>query len=371
MISPMHALLLIFVLVTLVAAADLYKVLDVDRSASEQDIRKAYKRLSRKYHPDKNKSPGAEDKFVEIAHAYEVLSDSQKRQIYDRYGEEGLKAHEGGQQQANPFDMFSNFFGQRAEQTRRGPTSLTEFEVQLSDIYTGASIDFMIKKQILCDHCRGSGAASDGDIHTCTGCGGSGVKVVKQQIFPGMFAQSQVTCNECHGRGKIIKKICPHCGGSKVVDHTAHLTLEVEAGMPEGHEVVFEGEGDESPDWEAGDVVLRVRSRKEKGGWKRKESSLYWKETIGIDEALLGFDRNLTHLDGHTVRLLRQGVTQPGFVQKIEGEGLPIHQRHEAFGDLFVEYNVVLPIEISSQTKKKLLEAFHGMGSTHPGSDEL
>jgi len=187
----------------------------------------------------------------------------------------------------------------------------------------------MIKKRILCDHCRGSGAASDSDIHTCTGCNGAGVKLVKQQIFPGMFAQSQVTCNECQGRGKVIKKACPHCQGSKVVDHTAHYTLDITAGMPEGHEVVFEGEADESPDWEAGDVVLRVRSKKEMGAWRRKETSLYWKESIGIDEvrlvkfspwtelnsrpqALLGFERNLTHLDGRTLTLERKGVTQPG-----------------------------------------------------------
>jgi DnaJ-related protein SCJ1 len=142
----------------------------------------------------------------------------------------------------------------------------------------------MIRKRILCDHCRGSGAASDSDIHQCTGCGGSGVKIVKQQIFPGMYAQSQVTCNDCGGRGTVIGKQCPHCQGQKVLDHSAHYTLEIPPGMPEEHEVAFEGEGDESPDWEPGDVILRVRSRKEKGGWRRKESSLYWKETIGIDE---------------------------------------------------------------------------------------
>lgn len=201
-----------------------------------------------------------------------------------------------------------------------------------------------------------------------------------------MFAQSQTSCNECGGRGKVIVKQCPHCQGNKVVDHTAHYTLEVTQGMPEGHEVVFEGEGDESPDWEAGDVVLRVRSRKDKGGFRRQESSLYWRETIGIDEvrylvaaglcyahrdnrqALLGFDRNLTHLDGHVVRLVRKGVTQPGivnnfrscrslslaagFVQTIEGEGMPLPENHNLHGDLFVEYNVVLPIEISSTTRR-------------------
>ncbi|KAF8896370.1 hypothetical protein BD779DRAFT_1433142 [Infundibulicybe gibba] len=361
--------LAIFLLAALVSAADLYKVLDLHRSASEKDIRHAYKKLSRKFHPDKNKQPGAEDKFVEIAHAYEVLSDPTKRQIYDRHGEEGLKAHEGGQNQANPFDMFQNFFGgHQSQQVRRGPSSLTEFEVQLGDIYEGANIDFMIKKRILCDHCRGSGAASDGHIHKCSSCNGSGVKVVKQQVnIPGNVAQSQVTCNDCGGRGTIIAKKCPHCDGQKVVDHTAHYTLEVTPGMPEGHEVVFEGEADESPDWEAGDVVLRVRSRKEKGGWRRKESSLYWKETIGIDEALLGFERNLTHLDGHVVQLIRTGVTQPGFVQTIKGEGMPVFQQ-SAHGDLFVEYNVVLPVELPPQTRRKLAEVFQTSG---PAYDEL
>ncbi|KAJ6505973.1 hypothetical protein DFH09DRAFT_1251868 [Mycena vulgaris] len=375
---PAFLLVVLFLVFDLALAADLYKILDIHKSASEKDIRHAYKKLSRKFHPDKNKDPGAEDKFVEIAHGQNAFP-SRKRDIYDRHGEEGLKAHEGGQHQANPFDMFSNFFGghQQQQQTRRGPSSSTEFEVELSDIYKGASIDFMIKKHILCDHCRGSGAASDGDIHSCSGCGGSGVKLVKQQIFPGMFAQSQVTCNECGGRGKIIAKKCPHCDGNKVMNnihnsgfmltasprsliHTAHYTLDILPGMPEGHEVVFEGESDESPDWEAGDVILRIRSRKNKGGWRRKEM-------LTLQQALLGFDRNLTHLDGHIVRLQRKGVTQPGFVQTIEDEGMP-HFEKPTYGDLYVEYNVVLPIEISPQTRRKLAEAFHTTGSGH---DEL
>ncbi|KZP23784.1 DnaJ-domain-containing protein [Athelia psychrophila] len=366
-------LILVLVLVGLVTAADLYKALEVPKSASEQEIKKAYKRLSKKYHPDKNQAPGAEDRFVDVAHAYEILSDATKRQIYDRHGEEGLRAHEGGQQHSNPFDMFSNFFGggqQQQQQARRGPTSLTEFEVNIADMYKGSSIDFMIRKRILCDHCRGSGAASDRDIHQCSGCGGSGVKLVKQQIFPGMFAQSQVTCNDCSGRGTVIKKLCPHCKGEKVIDHTAQYTLEVIPGMPEEHEVVFDGEGDESPDWEAGDVILRVRSKKEKGGWRRKETSLYWKETIGVDEALLGFDRNLTHLDGHIVRLKREGVTQPGYVQVIEDEGMPVFEGPGA-GNLFVEYNVVLPVQLSLDVRRKLAETFHPESSDRPGQDEL
>ncbi|KAI0077903.1 DnaJ-domain-containing protein [Panus rudis PR-1116 ss-1] len=359
-------------LCVLVSAADLYKTLDLARSASEKDIRAAYKRLSRKYHPDKNKDPGAEEKFVEIAHAYEVLSDPKKKQIYDQYGEEGLKAHEGGQTpHANPFDIFQSFFGGHpGQQVRKGPTSISDFEVSLADVYTGASLDFMIKKRILCDHCRGSGAASSADIHTCPACGGAGVKIVRQQIFPGMFSQSQVSCNECGGRGKIIKRVCPHCKGSKVLDHTQHYNLEVPKGMPEGFEIVYEGEGDESPDWESGDVIMRVRTKKERGGFRRKESNLYWKETIGVDEALLGFEHTLTHLDGHKVQLKRTGVTQPGYVQTIKGKGLPIFNGN-GYGDLFIEYNVVLPKSLSPEMKKRVAEAFHGNGKGSPTKDEL
>ncbi|EJF64934.1 DnaJ-domain-containing protein [Dichomitus squalens LYAD-421 SS1] len=368
-------LFLVLSLVLLVHAADLYKVLELSKSASEQDIRKAYKKLSRKYHPDKNKEPGAEEKFVEIAHAYEVLSDSTKRQIYDRHGEEGLKAHEGGHQHhANPFDMFQSFFGgggYGGHQVRKGPTSTSEFEISLADIYTGASIDFMVKKRILCDHCRGTGAASSSDIHECKACNGQGVRIVRQQIMPGMITQSQVTCNECGGRGRVIGKKCPHCNGNKVMDHTQHYTLEVPKGAPEGHEVVFEGEADESPDWEPGDVVIRIRSKKERGGWRRKESGLYWKETISIEEALLGFERNLTHLDGHIIELQRHGVTQPGYVQTIKGEGMPIFDTPSEHGDLYVEYNVVLPTEISPETKKRLHAAFHPEATGSHPTDEL
>jgi len=195
---------------------------------------------------------------------------------------------------------------------------------------------------------------------------------VKQQIFPGMFAQTQVTCGDCGGQGKVVKKVCPHCRGLKILDHTTHLTLEVEKGCPEAHEIVFEGEADESPDWEAGDVVLRVRSRKDQGGFRRKETSLYWTETIGIDEALLGFEHELIHLDGHNVTLSRKGVTQPGFVDVIKGEGMPVFGR-DSHGDLYVEYKVVLPLELSPKTRKKLERAFNGdySGDKEGVRDEL
>ncbi|KZT72994.1 DnaJ-domain-containing protein [Daedalea quercina L-15889] len=364
--------LCVVLLAVLVEAADLYKALELSKSASEQDIRKAYKKLSRKYHPDRNQDPGAEEKFIEIAHAYEILSDPEKRQIYDRYGEEGLKANEGGRQHANPFDIFQSFFGggfSAQQQVRRGPAAHFDVEVTLEDVYTGANIDLPVRKRILCDHCRGSGAASSGDIHTCPACNGAGVQIVRQQIMPGMYSQTQVTCSQCGGRGSIITRKCPHCGGAKVLEHTQVYALEVPAGAPEGWEIILEGEADESPDWEPGDIVLRIKSRKDKGSWRRKESSLYWKEVIGVDEALLGFERNLTHLDGHIVHVKRDVVTQPGFVEVVKDEGMPIHNHEHSHGDLFIEYAVVLPAEVSPEKKRQLLKVFRGTEDGH--KDEL
>jgi len=359
--------LVLLLCVILASAADFYKVLDIDKSADEATIKKAYRKLSRKYHPDKNKEPGANEKFVEVARAYEVLSDQEKRGIYDRYGEDGLKQHEGGQGAANPFDIFS-MFGRQQEQTRRGPTTTSDFEVSLEDIYKGAEIDFMINKNILCDHCRGSGAASDSHIQKCSVCDGSGVQITRQQMFPGMVVQGQTTCTRCGGKGKVITQHCPHCSGQKVRPHTQHYTLMVPVGAPEGHQVMYENEGDENPEWEAGDVIVRIRSRKKNGGWRRKESSLYWTEVIGIDEALLGFERNLTHLDGHVVQLKRTAVTQPDFVQTIKEEGMPIFQGY-GHGDLYVEYNVVLPTQLAPEVRKKLEDAFKG--KRNGGKDEL
>ena len=121
-------------------------------------------------------------------------------------------------------------------------------------------------------------------MHTCPACNGAGVQVVRQQIMPGMYSQSQVTCSRCGGRGSIVTRACPHCNGAKVLEHTQVYAVEVPQGAPEGWETVLEGEADESPDWEPGDIVLRIKTRKDKGSWRRKESSLYWKETIGVDE---------------------------------------------------------------------------------------
>ena len=169
-----------------------------------------------------------------------------------------------------------------------------------------------IPRKQICDECDGSGARSPADIHKCPSCEGRGVRLVRHQLGPGMFQQVQMQCNDCSGRGQRIKHVCPACHGHRIVDGVAELTLPIDRGMPEGAEVLFPGEADESPDFAAGDVVVRVRSKKVVGGLVRKEANLYWRETLSVAEALLGFRKTVIGLDGHEIELKREGVTQPG-----------------------------------------------------------
>ncbi|GAA5901279.1 hypothetical protein JCM5296_005312 [Sporobolomyces johnsonii] len=342
------------------AATDYYKVLGVSKDVSEKELKKAYRKLSKQYHPDKNPDEEAKVKFLEVSRSFEVLSDPEKRKTYDRYGEEGLKQRENGGGSGDPFDVFRRAFGfggggQQGQ--RRGQNMLAEIEVDLKAMYEGDSMKFSVARKAICEQCDGTGARSDKDIVECPTCEGRGIRLVRHQLGPGIFQQVQMHCDRCGGRGKAIKHLCPVCKGHRIVDAQSDLILHIDRGMPEGAEVVFEGEADESPDWVAGDVVVKVRSKREKGGFIRKESNLYWKEPISAAEALLGFKHTVKGLDGHDIVLSRTGVTQPGFVDVIQGEGMPIYHL-SGHGDLFVEYQVVLPPTLSPKLKAELEKAF-------------
>ncbi|GAA5848552.1 hypothetical protein JCM8547_004549 [Rhodosporidiobolus lusitaniae] len=350
------------------AGTDYFKVLGVSRSAADKELKKAYRKLSKQYHPDKNDSDEAKAKFLEVSRAYEVLSDPEKRKTYERFGEEGLKRSEGnGGHGGDPFDIFRGAFGFNGQQgQRRGQNMLAEIEVDLKAMYEGDSMKFSIGRKAICEQCDGTGARSEKDIVQCPVCDGRGVRLVRHQLGPGMFQQVQMHCDRCGGRGRAIKHVCSSCKGHRIVETTSELNLHVDRGMPEGAEVVFEGEADESPDWVAGDIIVRVRSKREKGGFVRKESNLYWKEPISVAEALLGFKHSVKGLDGHDITLSRTGVTQPGFVDVIHGEGMPIYHL-SGHGDLFVEYQVVLPPTLESAQTAALEKAF---GYRHPNKSK-
>ncbi|KAG8532590.1 uncharacterized protein KY384_002467 [Bacidia gigantensis] len=365
---------------------DFYKLLSLDKGASDREIKKAYRTLSKKYHPDKN--PGnetASQRFVEIAEAYETLTDPELRKIYDQYGHEGLAQHKSGRGSPgnDPFDLFSRFFGGsghfgHSPGVRRGPDMEVRIQIPLKDFYTGQEHEFSLEKQQVCEECEGSGSA-DGTKDTCGQCGGRGVVVQKHMLAPGIFQQVQMQCDKCGGKGQVIRKPCKVCGGSRVVKKVSSHVLHVEKGVKKGSHVIYENEADESPDWEAGDLVVHVmeeepgmkedRERSDGAFFRRKGRDLFWKEVLSLREAWMGdWKRNLVHLDGHIVRLGRQRgeVVQPGQVEIVDGEGMPIptseQEREKAgeeeYGNLIVEYTVVLPDRIEKSMEKEFWGTF-------------
>ncbi|KAI8089315.1 uncharacterized protein BX664DRAFT_296927 [Halteromyces radiatus] len=374
-------LLLVVGLCLLVEAAgkDYYKILDVPRDAGKSQIKKHYKKLSRVYHPDKNPdNKEAEAKFMELSDAYAILMDDEQRSIYDRYGEEGLKQHNnggGGHPFQNPFDVFSHFFGGGGfghhghQQEKRGPNLNIELEVTLEDLYNGATVELDISKQVVCDHCHGSGARRSEDIVTCSVCQGQGVRIQRVQIAPGMVQQFQQTCDHCGGKGKVIRHVCPACEGKKLRRGNEQYTIQVEKGMQDGQTIVLEQEGDEYPDAIPGDIIFNVAAIPHLV-YERHGHHLYTKQHITLIEALTGFKKTLTKLDGSLVKLERTGVTQYGFVQNIKGAGMPIYDSSE-YGDLFVEYLVVFPDHVDDTVIEVLKKGAHFSSSDSITHQEL
>ncbi|CCV00074.1 unnamed protein product [Malassezia sympodialis ATCC 42132] len=356
------AVLLIVVPLLVAAARDWYDVLGVSRHASERDIKSAYRKKARHIHPDKH--PDRADEFMELTEAYQTLSDPELRSIYDRYGAEAAQQHQNKKESGHqdPLDLFRQFFGGGAQETTaKGPTKIYQASVPLSDVYNGRSFTIEHERMVVCPACFGSGAHSPAHIHTCSQCHGRGVQVLRQQIMPGFVTNVQMQCPHCHGAGRTIAKQCGRCRGERVLQDKTDIEVEVEAGAREGFEYVLEEMGDQSPDTDPGDVVVKVTSEAGPGDLRRLGHNLYTTEALSLHEALLGFDRTFQHYDGHTVRLRRADVTQPGFVLRVEDEGMPIpvDEREQAggrtHGDLFVEFHVVLP-HLDAQKRAQLSE---------------
>lgn len=247
----------------------------------------------------------------------------------------------------------------------------------LRDFYTGRESRFSVEKQAVCSACEGSGSA-DGVVERCGACGGRGVRVQKHMLAPGIFQQVQAPCEACAGKGKTVKHACGVCGGARVVRETETHTLTVERGMPRGVRITYENEADESPDWVAGDLIVQLVemepglgadgdeegqiTRTDGTFFRRRGKDLFWREVLSLREAWMGdWTRNITHLDGHVVRLGRErgAVVQPNTVEMVKGEGMPIWHHElpegveEDFGALHVEYVVVLPDQIEKGMEKE------------------
>jgi DnaJ-related protein SCJ1 len=342
---------------------DYYDVLQLAEreDASEKDIKANWRRLSREHHPDL-KGESSRDMYKTIQRAYEVLSDRRKRKVYDMKGDDGVKQLEkaGGQQQQMPDDPLMRMFfggGGGGEGAQRGANLQLVILCTLEDVYSGASHTVRLSKQRLCKACRGTGAATKDDFQTCKSCNGQGVTLQRIQLAPGFVQQVQQACQRCGGKGKVIKKKCPVCKGNKVsrIEHTLHV--DVEQGTPENHNIVFDMEGDQSPELIPGDVIFTVQT-KPHPVFIRNGNDLEATVKLSLGQALLGFSKTLKHLDGHEVELEEDGPTNYGTKRKIAGEGMPKHHVPSEKGHLLVTYDVELPTALTQQQKDVIAKVF-------------
>lgn len=293
-----------------------YDALGISKSADAAEIKKAYRKNAMKNHPDKGGDP---EKFKEVTAAYEVLSDPEKRQIYDTYG-------------------------QRQRQ-RKGEDVVHGLKVSLEELYNGVTKKLSLAKNVLCPKCDGKGSKSGASGH-CGSCKGSGVRLVVRQIAPGMVQQMQTVCNECRGTGQVIseKDKCGQCHAQKVVQEKKVLEVHIEKGMVNNQKIVFQGEADEAPGTVPGDIVFVVQE-KEHAVFKRKGSDLFLEKDISLTEALCGFKTTVTHLDKRQLLVsTNEGdVIKPSSFKAVFDEGMPTYGQPFNKGKLFVHFNVVFP----------------------------
>ncbi|RUS78151.1 hypothetical protein EGW08_014080 [Elysia chlorotica] len=346
----------------------LYEVLGVNRNASDAELKKAYRKLAKEFHPDKN--PTAGEKFKEISFAYETLSNPEKREVYDRHGLDGLKEGAGGGGFGNGSmfeDLFGGFFGfpgmsgmGGGRGRRRGEDTLHPLRVSLEDLYNGKTSKLQLSKTVVCKKCNGMGGKS-GASQRCKKCNGRGVQVQLRQIGPGMVQQLQSICSDCHGEGEVLreKDRCPDCKGKKVCNETKILEVHVDKGMRDGQKIPFRGEGDQQPGVEAGDVII-VLQQKEHEVFTRKDTDLVMEYNISLTEALCGFQFVIKHLDGRDLVIHSQPgeVISPGKLKMVAEEGMPRYRNPFEKGNLYINFNITFPEKnFASDEQLKMLEA--------------
>lgn len=349
------------------AKTDYYEVLGVSSTASDEEIKKAYRKLAVKYHPDKN--PGnkeAEEKFKAVAEAYEVLSDADRRQRYDQFGFDDPAAGGFGEGGFNPFDIFNSFFGGRAsggsgfssffsddddEAGPRGNDIRIRATVSLHDIVHGVEKQYKVRKQVRCEHCKGTGAKDGTDFETCPKCKGRGrVIQIVNSIFGRM--QTENVCPDCHGTGKHIKTRCSHCGGEGVSMGEETITVKIPAGVYEGMQLNLAGQGHAGrlggPN---GDLAVVIQEEKQTD-FVRNNNNLIYSLLIDFPTAAVGADVEIPIIDGTKTIHIPAG-TQPGTQQHLAGLGLPVYGRYGR-GELIVDIQVYVP-EVLDDADRKLL----------------
>jgi len=332
-----------------------YELLGVDKDATPAQLKKAYFKQARDVHPDKTKGdPEKAEVFKQLSHAYEVLSDPERRQIYDQYGEDGLK--QGGMGGfSNAEDIFSQFFGGgfgggfggRGSGPRRGNDISFALGVTLKDMYNGTKKKLKVNKDVLCGTCDGKGSEKEGATKTCPRCRGQGVVFTRRQMGPSII-QMQQDCDECNRKGEIIdpKDRCKQCKGKKVVQESKIIEVEIDRGMQEGQRITFSGEGDQAPGITPGDIVVVLKEKEDPSiKFHRRGDDLILEKDINLLEALTGYEFVVKHLDDRTL-VVRSGdgdITEEGDIRVVNNEGMPQHRNPFIKGHLFIKFNIEWP----------------------------
>ncbi len=340
---------------------DFYEVLGVQKGASAQDIKKAYRRMAMKYHPDRNPDDAeAEAKFKEVQRAYDILSDEQKKQAYDRFGHAGVDPQAqggfggGGADFGDIFgDVFGDIFGGGrggARRPSRGSDLRYTLELSLEEAVRGTEVQISVPTLAACETCEGSGAKKGTSSVSCATCGGVGQVRMQQGFF-----SVQQTCPHCRGSGKTIKDPCPDCSGQGRKEKHKKLSVKIPAGVDTGDRIRLAGEGEAghqgSP---AGDLYVQVAVREHKV-FQREGKHLYCEVPISFAELTLGGEIEVPTLDGR-VKLKIPAETQTGKLFRIRGKGVaPV--RGGSQGDLLCKVNVETPVNLSKE-QKELLEKF-------------
>jgi DnaJ family protein B protein 11 len=349
-------LLLLSTILYLVHSKDFYSILSVPKNADATQIKRAYKKLAMQYHPDRNKGDKtAEQKFLEISKAYEVLSDEKQRQIYDRYGEEGLANQQQRQQQGGGggFDIFEQFFGgggaaqggfhfnfggdmfgggedSESEDEFKGDDLRVPLEVTLEDLYSGKMMEF---------HRVRSAHKDNAEPKPCQ-CRN---RMIRMTVVNGVMKRVvDNNCEECQNRFDVIQK-------------TSDLTIQIDQGMQDGEVITFFGEGDATTSHRSGDLIFVVRALPHKV-FQRHGHDLRMKLEISLKEALVGFTRKIQRLDGSELEITISDIIRQGEVRRFRGEGMPARTDPSTKGELIIEFHVAFPTTLTDAQKKSLSE---------------
>ena len=371
---------------------DYYEVLGVDKTATAEEIKKAYRQKAIQYHPDKN--PGdkeAEEKFKEAAEAYEVLSDHEKRKKYDQFGFAGMGGAGGfnggqGMSMEDIFSQFGDIFGgagfdlgdlfgggrssgsRGGQRVRRGSDLRVKVKLTLEEIAKGTEKKIKVRKLVTCPACHGTGSADGSQGDVCPTCKGTGRTVRTQRGIFGMM-QVQEECPTCHGEGRIIKNKCPKCNGEGVIRDEEIITINIPAGVSGGMQLTVQGKGNAAPHGGVpGDLLVLIEEEEHKD-FVRDGNDLVYNLLLDMPTAILGGQVQVPTLTGDVKITITPG-TQPGKVLRMRGKGLPAidqYGRQMGTGDMLINVGVYIPEKLS-RDEKKLIEQLQSSPNIVPGS---